>query len=151
VAELRIYNDAADVGSFADLYEELYEKWFAGQGLPTGIQITGVQLDGATGAITLTWTSDLNDPTDDDNGRMVDLEIEGTPPQERGAQLLYFLTPTHGHFQQINPHRVCNRHSGRANAGIRSPEGRRIPGSNGIETDSLPERNLLEKLYLFFI
>ena len=38
--------------------------------------------------------------------------------EERGAQLLYFLTPTHGHFQQINPHRVFNRHAGRANAGF---------------------------------
>jgi prepilin-type N-terminal cleavage/methylation domain-containing protein/prepilin-type processing-associated H-X9-DG protein len=38
--------------------------------------------------------------------------------EERGGQLLYFLTPTHGHFQQINPHRVFNRHSGRANAGF---------------------------------
>jgi prepilin-type N-terminal cleavage/methylation domain-containing protein/prepilin-type processing-associated H-X9-DG protein len=38
--------------------------------------------------------------------------------QQRGWQLLYFLTPTHGHFQQTNPHRVLNRHGGRANAGF---------------------------------
>ncbi|MCX6894291.1 MAG: prepilin-type N-terminal cleavage/methylation domain-containing protein [Verrucomicrobia bacterium] len=31
-----------------------------------------------------------------------------------GAQTLYFLTPSHPHFAAINPHRIINRHLGRA-------------------------------------
>ncbi len=32
----------------------------------------------------------------------------------RGAQLLYFLTPSHPHYASINPHRMMPRHGGRA-------------------------------------
>jgi len=32
----------------------------------------------------------------------------------RGAQLLYFLTPSHPDYAANNPHRVINRHAGRA-------------------------------------
>lgn len=29
-----------------------------------------------------------------------------------GSQLLYFLTPSHPHYESINPHRIINRHRG---------------------------------------
>ena len=32
----------------------------------------------------------------------------------KGAQLLYFLTPSHPDYALNNPHRVVNRHAGRA-------------------------------------
>ena len=52
-----------------------------------------------------------------DAGR-VSNATEADPDQWReqpGRQLLYFLTPTHGHFAGGNPHRIVNRHVQSAN------------------------------------
>ncbi len=76
VAELAIYNDASAFrGDFAGLYESLVAKWFTG--VAESFDITSIERDPETGAVTLTWDSrpgqtytvrasnNLRDPWDD--------------------------------------------------------------------------------------